>query len=247
MRPIVLVLALFACGKGQNPQPPADIQLHVQLQKAASCTALEENVHDTAVRQMRMQLDQQKSWNSGGVAATAGGAPAATPAPSSAPSSYTTTNTQVAGVDEADFVKNDGTRIFVLSGHRLFSATSWPAQSLAVKGKLDIEGWPSEMFLDGNQIAVFSSIWTTQPAAGMPCRLDGMGCFSGWSTTKVTVVDVSDLSAPKAVAAAEKILLRVRSCACVSMPTTTSQATRYLDSPRSSWQFPRRSMKRGSR
>src|SRR5258708_13825819 len=32
-------------------------------------------------------------------------------------------------------------------------------------------------------------------------------------------------SAPNAVAAAEKILLRVRSCACVSMPTTTSQAT----------------------
>ena len=30
---------------------------------------------------------------------------------------------------------------------------------------------------------------------------------------------------PKAVDAAEKILLRVRSCACVSMPTTTSQAT----------------------
>ena len=38
-----------------------------------------------------------------------------------------------------------------------------PGESLAVKGKLDIEGWPSEMFLDGNQIAVFSSIWTTQP------------------------------------------------------------------------------------
>src|SRR5258707_15884950 len=33
-------------------------------------------------------------------------------------------------------------------------------------------------------------------------------------------------SAPNAVEAAEKILLRVRSCAWVSMPTTTSQATR---------------------
>src|SRR5439155_26188076 len=79
MRPIVLVLDLFACGKGQNPQPPADIQLHVQLQKAASCSALEENVQDTAVRQMRLQLDQEKSWNSGGVVLAAGGAPASRP------------------------------------------------------------------------------------------------------------------------------------------------------------------------
>ena len=32
------------------------------------------------------------------------------------PTSVSTTNTQVAGVDEADFVQNDGTRIAVLAG-----------------------------------------------------------------------------------------------------------------------------------
>src|SRR6266571_4491501 len=100
MRYIALVLALIACGKGQKPQRPADIQQHVQLQHAASCGALEENVQDTAVRQMRMQLDQEKSWNSGRVVLAAGGAPAPSAAPASAPASYTTTNTQVAGVDE---------------------------------------------------------------------------------------------------------------------------------------------------
>jgi hypothetical protein len=30
-----------------------------------------------------------------------------------------------------------------------------------------------------------------------PCGLDGHGCFWGWGTTKITVVDVTDLSAPK--------------------------------------------------
>ena len=79
MRQIALVLVLIGCGKGQNPQPPADIQQHVQLQKAASCSALEENVHDTAVRQMRTQLDQEKSWNSAGVVAMAGGGPSSAP------------------------------------------------------------------------------------------------------------------------------------------------------------------------
>jgi uncharacterized secreted protein with C-terminal beta-propeller domain len=189
MRHIALFLALIACGKAPQPvQPPADIQQNVALRQATSCGALEGNVHDTAVRQMRMQLDQEKSGNYGGIGIASGGTPAPQAAPAGPPASYTTTNTQVGGVDEADFVKNDGTRIFVLSGRRLFSAKSWPPESLAVAGTLDLEGWPSEMFLDGDQIAVFSSIWT-QPAStsigatARPCALDGWGCFSGSSTT----------------------------------------------------------------
>jgi hypothetical protein len=196
MRQLAVVCAVIACGK-TPPQRPADIQQHVALQRAASCTNLEQSIKDTAVRQMRVQLEAEKSWNSGVAYVDGGTAPAAAGA-GSQPASYTTTNVQVAGVDEADFVKNDGTRIFVLSGHRLFAATSWPPQSLAVKGFLDIEGWPSEMFLDGDQIVVFSGIWSNP--VGSYCAVDGSGCFTGWATTKVTVVDVSDLAAPKAVA-----------------------------------------------
>ena len=54
-------------------------------------------------------------------------------------------------------------------------------------------------------------------------------------------------AAPKAVAADEKISLAVRSWACVSMPTTTSQVIGYLVSPRNRRQPPRRSMSSGSR
>src|SRR5205807_631868 len=135
------------------------------------------------------------------VFAAGGATPAAGPA-AGPPASYSTTNTQVAGVDEADFVKNDGTRIFVLSGRNLFTATSWPPQDLAVAGKLEIEGWPSTMFLEGDQVVVFSSIWTVPPGGGAgaagatfaPCP--SSGCFWGWSSTKITVVDVSRLSSP---------------------------------------------------
>jgi uncharacterized secreted protein with C-terminal beta-propeller domain len=189
-----LVLLLSACSK-QQPAP-AGIQRHVSLARAASCESLTESVHETAVRQMRSQMDSYKTSGFGYGEVAAGGQ--ATPNASSPPSSYTTTNTQVAGVDEADFVKNDGTRIFVLSGQTLFAARSWPPQDLALAGKLSIEGWPSTMFLDGNQVVVFSTIWTasrgaTGSAALAPCST--VGCY-GWTTTKVTVVDVSTLSAP---------------------------------------------------
>jgi hypothetical protein len=210
---LVLALSLAACKSNSQSSPvPLDIQAHPTLVQVASCETLAQSVQDLAARQMRAQMDGEKTW-----AALPGTVAGATPsAPTAAaPASYSTTNTQVAGVDEADFMKNDGTRIFVLSGQTLFAATSWPPQDLAVAGKLRIEGWPSEMFLDGDQLAVFSSIWTLPPGGAMGpgsspvgggmaplpivCGLDGAGCFFGFSTTKITVVDVSTLSTPKVV------------------------------------------------
>ena len=206
-RLLVTFALLAACGKAR-PTAPAGIQRSVALTRAASCDSLGQEVKDTAVRQMRSQMDVWKrgpEFVPGGVAASGSGTPQAP----GAPASYSTTNTQVAGVDEADFVKNDGTRIFALSGRMLSSATSWPPQNLAVAGKLQIEGWPGAMFLEGNQVVVFSSVWIVPAGGGMgpgsagpgggvaalPCPLNG--CYWGWATTKITVVDVSDLAAPK--------------------------------------------------
>ena len=201
----LMLTLLAACGK-QDQAAPARIETRVHLARAGTCESLTRQVQDTAVRQMRSQMDE---WKRGSVySAPAAGGAAATPTATGGPASYSTTNTQVAGVDEADFVKNDGTRIFVLAGRTLFAATSWPPQSLAVAGKLEIEGWPSSMFLEGNQLVVFSSTWTVPPGGGMgipsggagttvaPCP--SQGCYWGWATSKITVVDVSDLSSPKA-------------------------------------------------
>ncbi len=204
-------LLLAGCGKGaQKLGTPPGIQTQVALTQVASCEGLAQSVHEAAVLQMRAQLEQEKNgwgvWAGGPGVAGAAGTPQAA---GSAPASYTTTNTQVAGVDESDFVKNDGTRIFVLSGRTLYASTSWPPQDLALAGKLDIEGGPGTMFLEGNQLVVFSSIWTEPTGGGLgpsgngggagllrPCGLDGAGCFFGWSTTKITVVDVTNLAAP---------------------------------------------------
>src|SRR5438552_4654225 len=147
---------------------------------------------------MRSQID---AWKSQPPPMAGPAAAGAAPGASAAPASFSTTNVQVAGVDEADFVKNDGTRIFVLSGRNLFTVTSWPPQGLALAGKLEIEGWPGSMFLEGNQVVVFSSIWSPPPALVAPpggavsaCPING--CWFSWTRTKITVVDVSNLSSP---------------------------------------------------
>ena len=200
----LMVMLLAACGK-REAAAPATIQSRVALARAASCDSLQQQVQDTAVRQMRSELDAMKRGNGYGVG-LGGSSGGATPQPAAAPASYSTTNTQVAGVDESDFVKNDGTRILVLSGRTLFTAASWPPQSLSIAGQLVIEGWPSTMFLEGNQAVVFSSIWTVPPGGSMgpggapaAALCPSNGCYWGWSTTKITVIDVTDLSAPAVV------------------------------------------------
>ena len=220
MQKVVLgagALGLSACGGGSNPNPhpePQPVQEKAGLlafQGSGACQDLETYLEDTAVLQMRTQLeamrDEVPSWGwwggwggrfggPEGDLATAGAAAPSNSA-SKAPSAYTTTNTQVAGVDEADFVKNDGTRIFALSGNKLYATKSWPAAETALQGKLEIEGWPREMFLDGTDKAVvFSSVWERyplQPSLGVRCSSVSCGYYYS-NSVKVTVVDVSDLS-----------------------------------------------------
>ncbi len=195
----------------QVPEPQA-VQKRASLSAFSgtnACKDLEAYIEDTAVLQMRTQLEGSRDevptwgwWGGGffgrggpetlGVGAAAdSGRNAAPPAPTN----FTTTNNQVAGVDEADFVKNDGTRIFALSGQTLYAVKSWPAAETAVQGTLKIEGYPREMFLEGKDRAViFSSIYSWYPlsnAAGDRC--DSLDCgFQSANTVKVTVVDVSD-------------------------------------------------------
>lgn len=182
------------------------IQSQVALENFDNCGELESSIEDTAVAQMRAQLLQLKEHSGGwgfpvqvAQDAFGGGRPSA-----SGPTAYTTTNNQVQGVEEADFVKNDGTRMFVLSGSTLYVNQSWPAEQLQTVGRLELEGYPREMFLDGDRLAIFSGVYaewgTAQTGDGMalmPCE-GPAGCYAS-NTLKVTVVDVSTLSSPRVV------------------------------------------------
>jgi len=194
-----LVVFVFAavlsldCGTGRPP--PAGIRANTTLQKAADCASLTRGVQDLASQEMRSILEGYRDLPSN----VAFGAPAA--AGAAPPASYSTTNIQVQGVDEADVVKNDGTRIFTLARGSLWAARSWPPEALQVASRLDIEGYAQSMFLDGDRVAVLSTLASqvlpaaTGGVAAVTCPLFG-NCYPGAAVTKLTVVDVSDLSAP---------------------------------------------------
>lgn len=114
------------------------------------------------------------------------------------------TNTQVADVDEADFVKvvENGRGIFLLHGNQLHKLKSWPAAETALVGTpVQVEGQPSEMFVtDDGKAVIFSSVGgyggkypvTTDAVACSPEGGCGSSPYGGsYGGLKITVVNLS--------------------------------------------------------
>lgn len=220
------VLGAAGCSSNkEEPLPPMPtVQQEAKLEGFESCAALEAYIEDSAVLQMRTQLEAMKknsggygepvyaggpippeadSPNAGPTPSTPGGG--GTPTSSPAPRDSTGTNNQVAGVNEADFVQNDGTRLFVLSGQKLYATRTWPAESLSLASTLSLDGWPREMLLDEkNRLVIFSSVYSPRPdfegdvPVAMPCSPMYCGYYFS-NATKVTTLDVSDIAAPRVV------------------------------------------------
>jgi len=79
------------------------------------------------------------------------------PAVSGGSADHSTTNIQVAGVDEPDFVKNDGKYIYVISGQTLAIVDAYPAASASVVSKTEIGDTPKDIFIDGNRLVLFTT------------------------------------------------------------------------------------------
>jgi len=234
-----LGLALVAAGcdsggAGEDTRLPPNVavQQQARLSSFEKCEDLESYIEQTAITDMRAQLGWQRDmvdkWNRGGIPVSGGDGGGAAPpevgaptqdngagAPGGAPKgpdNHTGTNNQVEGVDEADFVKNDGTRIFVVSGRKLYVHQSWPAEALKAVGTVVLEGYPREMFLSGqDRVVIFSQVSYRQeggeggsgPKSGGVAAAD-VACMPGMCgsvnvATKMTVVDVSNLASPQVV------------------------------------------------
>ncbi|MDO8480238.1 MAG: beta-propeller domain-containing protein, partial [Nanoarchaeota archaeon] len=73
-------------------------------------------------------------------------------------SDYSQTNNQVAAVDEADFIKNDGKYIYTLANNVLVIVEAYPAEDANVVSKTVIDGYPSNIFLNGDRVVVLTTV-----------------------------------------------------------------------------------------
>lgn len=112
---------------------------------------------------------------------------------SSAEAPHSTTNVQVAGVDEADIVKNDGRYIYAISGRTVFIIDAYPAESARVVARIELtEGAsPQEMFVLADRLVVVAG-GGYNPA---PKRDDAEAPRG--ETTTIAVYDIEDRAKPQ--------------------------------------------------
>jgi uncharacterized secreted protein with C-terminal beta-propeller domain len=79
------------------------------------------------------------------------------PSPNAQADDFSTTNIQVAGVDEADIVKNDGKYIYALSGNTVSIVDAYPPEDAEILSKIEIEGTPQEIFINKDRLIVLGN------------------------------------------------------------------------------------------
>jgi hypothetical protein len=142
---------------------------------------------------------------SAGVEDSVASGEAGSPAPSTAPDATskaagteTGTNNQEAGVDEADQVKTDGTRIVAVRDERLVVVDI--SDGSAHRGaEVDLGFWGGQMFLDGDRVIVYGQVASDQPiplSSSTRASESTSSMYAPMSpTTRIVEVDLSGGSA----------------------------------------------------
>ena len=119
----------------------------------------------------------------------------------SSENSYSTTNIQVAGVDEADIVKTDGNYIYVIANNSAYIIDANP-QNARVLAKIAFNNtYLAGMFLsqDGNKLAVIGSQYVVYYYSGGGQNIIepyGYGYYSDDVKTFINVYDISNKANP---------------------------------------------------
>jgi inhibitor of cysteine peptidase len=81
-------------------------------------------------------------------------------APEASPGEYSTTNVQVAGVDEADIVKTDGEYLYVVSGSYIYIMKAYPANQAELLSKIELdETYGAQIYVNENKLAVIGNTY----------------------------------------------------------------------------------------
>jgi len=109
---------------------------------------------------------------------------------------YSTTNVQVANVDEPDYIKNDSKYVYIVSRNTLSIIDAYPAEDAKVilKIALDIESqYIQNMFLNEDRLVIF---YNGQSDDEIIPQFDFIPRRSYSSVTHALIVDVSDKEKP---------------------------------------------------
>ena len=111
---------------------------------------------------------------------------------------YSTTNVQVAGVDEGDIIKTDGKYIYAISGQEVIITDAYPADDAAIISRIKLDSNPSGIYLNGDKLAVYGqnyNIYNYKEAADATDSLLRRRINSNYTFLKI--FDISDRENPQ--------------------------------------------------
>jgi len=198
---VLFALMSSACGRGGTEATHATERHIAALKTLNSCDELRGEMRTAALSNMEMRLlenEQAALQRTSDVCleyvydnpASAGGEDSGR--------SYSKTNNQVAEADEADFVKNDDTYLYVLADGSFQIIQAYPADEARRLSRFPIQGEPKRLYVHQKRAVIFSKL--EGPFLGNNCTY-GYDCdFLGdGGKLKVTTLDLSNLAEPKLV------------------------------------------------
>jgi uncharacterized secreted protein with C-terminal beta-propeller domain len=202
-RLVPFALLLAACDLGEDNL--STFESH--LMPLGSCGEAADYIKQVAIDKMNKTIDESiasyengegcyRGYGEGDASSGAGGGGTQTP-PSPAPTTGTGTNNQVSGVDEADFIKNDGQYIYLAQNGKLRIVDAWPADQAHTVSVTALEGTPRKLFVDGDKALVYTAHGATSGYSRGECTY-GYDCsFTGDGTsTRLLVFDITNREAP---------------------------------------------------
>jgi len=119
---------------------------------------------------------------------------------------YSETNTQVAGVDEADIIKTDGQFIYTLRSNEVLIIAATPADDMQILARIPMDqGTPRELFVEDDRLVVISEYASSDFRQSM---IKGRSLPSYYyyyynPMTRMEVYDLKDIEQPELVRTVE--------------------------------------------
>ena len=107
---------------------------------------------------------------------------------------FSQTNTQVQGVDEADFVKNDNKYIYMISGNNLVIVDAYPGKEARIISETALDGTPRDLFINKDTLILFTDSY--EISYSIP-EYDYLPRQQYQQAVRVFVYDISDRENPK--------------------------------------------------
>ncbi len=194
---LIFAVAVVSCKLVSEAETkvPFESKATQELKKFSSVQELREFLKNSAAQRAEIDVFSIGRTRAFALAAESAALPVAKTADSGA-AEYSTTNIQVAGVDEADFVKNDGKYIYAVTQNKLVIVDAFPAENAKTISEIKIGGNPRDLFVNKDRLVVFAEEGREVPVFA---EFDFVPRPRYATITHAYLYDISDRENPKLV------------------------------------------------